>query len=241
MLSRQRLYIEEVQLLTASVVLLQERGSKSKRPFSCTPDNDHPSQSSGALEASEDLGEPVLAAQRLPQTRAGMSRKPPTGQLGRMRSDRRDKPDEEEELKDGRQEPARKRLRSSVIGNATAQARALNGAAPRPSGGLRSAPSASEDGDEADHDEALDDEPPPHQQPKQPMSNGVHARGASADSQAADLWSRLSKGARAEAADRVRTANGREEAGLRGTQGGARRGVKSGRGLFGTALTGLQR
>lgn len=144
-------------------------------------------------------------------------------QPSRVRMDFGEEPDSDAQ-QEGSQAPARKRLRSSVLQSVSARATSQTGVAQRLGRGLRSTP----DGEDAEESDAVDAHVGARrQQSKEPRSNG----------QAADLRSRLSNGARGEAP----AGEGAAGAGLGVQQVSAKSGAKRGRGLFGAALTGLQR
>lgn len=135
---------------------------------------------------------------------------------------------------------ARKRLKTTARFSASLpQAVAPSGAAQRTNGsGLRSSAEASSSGDPDEMEKQADERAAPGrgQQLRQPQSRRAIGSSNGTEGQAVDIRSRLSNliGTRGMAADT-------EGATLKPGQRMAQKGSKSGRGLFGAALTGLQR
>ena len=220
---------------------VQERHSKRQRPLPVCLGNGHDTtHSSDRSEASSEADAPDEAVETPPKAWADAAQRLPNGQPSRMHMDR----SSEHKASDHQQSSgaaARKRPRTTApLCPNLPWAVAPSRMAQRSNGsGLRSSAEASSGEDPGDNEEQADQRVASERR-QQPQSRRVTGSSSAAEGQAVDLRSRLSNviGTRGMAAD----SEGRApEPGRRIAQLGAKKGAQSGRGLFGTALTGLQR
>ena len=192
-------------------------------------------------EQDEDSPEPDLAPSRLPKPQAalvgvvqGVPNGQPSKRPSRMRMDEGSEADVQQE-DEGSPEPARKRLRSCVHQRGDPRA---DGSAAENGASHRYMPDADLSHEPDDVDAFLEEAQQQHS--KQPVRVSLHADTAKANGQAGGLRSRLGSAATQGLSGAQRAANGdlRSE---QGKQDAAKKGSRSGRGLFGAALTGLQR
>ena len=229
---------------TEIVYYVQERRPKRQRPLPVCLGNGHDTtHSSDRSEASSEADAPDEAAETLPKAWADAAQRLPNGRPSRMHMDR----SSEQEGSDHQQSSeaaARKRPRTPVpLYASLPRAVAPSRIAQRSNGsGIRSSAEASSGEDPGRMEEQADQRVAPErwQQARQPQSRRVTGSSNAAEGQAADLRSRLSNviGMRGMAADTEETA---PKPGRRIAQLVAKKGTQSGRGLFGAALTGLQR
>ena len=233
---------------------------RAGRPASAPTQNGHHSVSSARSEASSVDEQPDLAPSRLPRPRAaragpahGLPNGQPSGRPSRKPMNEADDADLELEYGDS-PEPARKRLRNAAHDSTAARAQGptaedaaaqMGGMAPRNKRAAMNGRALIELPDRSESDGAEDleaaDEGAPRQQPGNPVRSGMRADAAVANGQAGSLRARLGSST---ASHGIPLAQKVISEGLRpgqGNQPALKKGVKSSRGLFGAALTGLQR
>ena len=222
---------------------MQERHPKRQRPLPVCLGNGHDTtHSSDRSEASSEADAPDEAAETPVKAWAGAAQRLPNGRPSRMHMDRGS--EHEPDHQHSSEAAARKRLRTTApLYPSLPRAVAPSRMAQRSNGsGVRSSAEASSCEDPGRMEEQADQRIAPErwQQARQPKSRRVIGSSAAAEGQAGDLRSRLSNviGMRGMAADSEETA---PEPGRRIAQLVAQKGAQSGRGLFGAALTGLQR
>ena len=225
---------------TEDVCDMQEKHPKRRRPLPIGLDNGHDmthcsdrSEASSQADISEEAAGTPLRAW------AGAAQRLPNGRSCRLRMDRSSVHMDSDHQQNG-EAAARKRLKTTVRFDASLpQATASNAGAQGTNGsGLRSTAEASSSEDSGITEEQADQRAAAErwQRLRQPQSRRAIGGSSGAEGQTVDLRSRLSNliGIGGMAADT-------EEAMLKPGRRTAQKGNKSGRGLFGAALTGLQR
>ena len=221
---------------------MQERRPKRQRPLpSCLGNGHDATYSSDKSEASSEVDAPDETAETPPRAWVGAAQRVPNGRSLRM-----DCSSGHEDLvhQPSSKAAAQKRLKTTLssqvsLPRAVASCEVTqrtNGTALRSSAEASSSENPDQLEEQANESVALER----RQHLRHPQNRPVIGSSSGAEGQAVDLRSRLSNpiSMRGMAADMEKAAL---EPGRRMAQPAARRGAKSGRGLFGAALTGLQR
>ena len=223
---------------------MQERDPKRQRPVPVCLGNGHDATcSSDRSEVSSEADAPDEAAETPPRAWVGAAQRLPNGRPSRLHMDRGSE-HEASDHQESSEAAARKRPRTTVpLYASLPRAIASSKIAQRADGSsLKSSVEASSGEDPGRMEEQADQRiaSERRQQVRQPQSRRVIGSSSAAEGQAGDLRSRLSNltGTRGMAASTEEFAS---EPGRRIAQLVAKKGTQSGRGLFGAALTGLQR